>query len=203
MRNTFGVIPLLAIVLFSCSSKQKSTISLFDIDSLTTAQVKYLTAHRAELNKTSSLGDSSSSASFMPKDTIAWKNELEIFNVLDLINKPINRNSYSIENLPDTKSNLSVKSFTIKSSLPEDEKKNLQIEYLKIYYQNSINKIRRIEGQYRELSMMNKTGKVLIMEFQPVKDSMILTSYSITGGQKMFIGDSVQYKISSSVTLTK
>ncbi len=203
MRNTFGAILLLAIVLFSCSNKQKSTVSLFDMDSLTSAQVKYLTAHRAELNKTSSLGDSSGSASFTPKDTLAWKNELEIFNVLDIINKPINRNSYSIENLPDTKSNLSVKTFAIKSSLPEDEKKNLPIEYLKIYYQNSINKIRRIEGEYRELNMMNKTGKVLIMEFQPVKDSMILTSYSITGGQKMFIGDSVQYKISSSVTLTK
>lgn len=203
MRNTFGLILLLAIVLFSCSNKQKSKVSLFDIDSLTSAQVKYLTAHHAELKKTSSLGDSSSSASFTPKDTLAWKNELEIFNVLDLINKPINRNSFSIENQPDTKSNLSVKTFAIKSSLPEDEKKNLPIEYLKIYYLNSIDKIRRIEGQYKELSMMNKTGKILIMEFQTVKDSMILISYSIAGGQKMFIGDSVQYKISSSVTLTK
>ncbi|MEO7992299.1 MAG: hypothetical protein ABI663_22305 [Chryseolinea sp.] len=203
MRDTFSIIFLLAFVSFTCSNKQNSAATLFDVDSLTSAQIKYLTIHRAELNKTSSLGDSSGSVSFMPKDTSAWKSELEIFKVLNLVNKPINRNSYTIEIQPDTKSNLSIRTFGIKTSLPEDEKKNLPIEYLKIYYHNTVNKIRRIEGQYKELGFMNKTAQVLMMEFQPVNDTMILTSYSITGGQKMFMGDSVQYKINSSVTLTK
>ena len=202
MRNTFSALFFLAILSFSCSNKQKSNSSLFNVDSLIRAQVQYLSDQHAKLSKTTSLGDSSSSISITPKDTIAWKNELEIFSVLHWINKPINRNSYSIENQADTKSNLWVRSFSIKKDLPEDQK-DLPIEYLKIYYHNSLNKIRRIEGQYKELGFMNRTAQTLIMEFQPVNDSMILTSYSITGGQKMFIGDSVQYKINTSVTLAK
>ena len=202
MRNTFSVIFLVTIISFSCSNKQKSTVSLFDVDSLINAQVQYLSHQHAGIIKTSSLGDSISSVSTTPKDTTAWKNELEIFNVLNLINKPINRNAYAIENQPDTKSNLSVKIFTIKSNLSEDEK-DLPIEYLKIYYQNSLEKIRKIEGQYRESSIMYKTTQFLNMEFQPVNDKMILTSYSISGGQKLFMGDSVQYKISTSVTVSK
>lgn len=202
MRNTFSAIFLLAIVSFSCSNKQKTTDSLFDVDSVINAQVQYLSNQHAAISKTSSLGDSSSSVSTIPKDTTAWKSELEIFNVLDLINKPINRNAYTIENQPDTKSNLLVRTFVIKPSLSADEK-DVPIEYLKIYYQDSLEKIRKIEGQYRESSMMYKTSQFLNMEFQPVNDKMILTSYSISGGQKLFMGDSVQYKISTSVTLSK
>ena len=202
MRNTFGVLFLLAMISVSCSNKQKTTSSLFDVDSLIQAQVQYLSKEHAGLNKISSLGDSSSSISLVPKDITAWKKELEIFSVLQLVNKPVNRNSYIVENQPDTRSNLSVRTFAIKPSLPDDEK-NLPIEYLKIYYQESPDKIRKIEGQYKESSMMYKTSQVLSMEFQPVNDKMILTSYSIFGGQKMFMGDSVQYKINTTVTLSK
>lgn len=202
MKNTWSVIFFLGIVSFSCSNKQKATTSLFNVDSLISAQVKYLSKKQARLNKTSFLGDSSNSVSATPKDTTAWKNELEIFNVLDLVNKPINRNLYSIENGPDSKSNLSVKTFVIKSDLSEDEK-DLPIEYLKIYFLDSTDKIRKIEGQYRESSMMYKTKQILNLEFQPVNDSMVLASYSITGGQKLFMGDSVQYKINTTITLSK
>jgi len=202
MRNTFGILFLLAIISFSCSNKQKKTSSLFNVDSLIQAQVQYLSKEHAGLSKTSSLGDSNSSISLTPKDTIAWKKELEIFSVLQLVNKPINRNSYVVENQPDTRSNLSVRTFAIKPSLPNDQK-DLPIEYLKIYYQDSPDKIRKIEGQYRESGMMYKTSQVLCMEFQPVNDKMILTSYSISGGQKMFMSDSVQYKINTTVTLSK
>ena len=202
MRNTFGVLFLLAMISVSCSNKQKKTSSLFDVDSLIQAQVQYLSKEHAGLNKISSLGDSSSSISLVPKDITAWKKELEIFSVLQLVNKPINRNSYMVEIEPDTRSNLLVTTFAIKPSLPADEK-DLPIEYLKIYYQESPHKIRRIEGQYREFSMMYKTSRVLRIEFQPVNDTMILTSYSISGGQKMLMGDSVQYKINTTVTLSK
>ncbi len=203
MRNTFGVVFFLALVSFSCSNKQKVTTSLYAVDSLISAQIKYLSIQHAGLSKISSLGNSSSSVSIIPKDTTAWKNELEIFNVLHLLNKPINRNSYSIENNSDTKSNLLVRTFSIKKELTETEEKNLPIEYLKIYYQDSIDKIRKIEGRYRESSTMYMTSQILEMEFAPVRDTMILTAYSIEGGQKMFMGDSVQYKIKSSVSLKK
>lgn len=202
MRNKFSVVLLLVIISFSCSNRQKSNSSLFNVDSLLQAQVRYLSTDHAGLIKTSSLEDASSSISFTPKDTAEWKSELEIFSVIHLINKPINRNSYEIEDQLDSKSNLSVRAFVIKPSMPDDEK-DLPIEYLKIYYQDSPGKIRKIEAQYREASMMYKTVQILSMEFQPIKDKMILTSYSISGGQKMFMGDSVQYIINTSVTLSK
>ncbi|HPH46561.1 MAG TPA: hypothetical protein PKU83_06125, partial [Chryseolinea sp.] len=146
MRNLFSLFFLLTIISFSCSNKQKVTSDLFNVDSLIDAQSRYLKEEHAGLEKISSLGNSRDSVFSIPKDTTAWKNELEAFNVLHLINKPVNRNSYTIENQEDTKSNLSVRTFAIKASLPTDEKK-LPIEYLKIYYQETPDKIRRIEGQ--------------------------------------------------------
>ncbi len=202
MRNLFSVCFLLAMISFSCSTKKKAKLDLFNVDSLIHAQAHYLNENRARLKKVSILGSSSDSVSITPSDTTAWKNELEVFNVLHLINKPINRNSYTIENQPDTKSNLSVRTFAINANVPADEKK-LPIEYLKIYYQGNLEKIRRIEGQYREAGMMYSTRQILSMEFRPVHNKMILASYSIAGGQKMFMGDSVQYKINTSVILTK
>ncbi len=47
----------------------------------------------------------------------AYRRNQEIFAVIDVINKPANKDFYKIEILPDNKSNLSVKAFTTKKDL--------------------------------------------------------------------------------------
>jgi hypothetical protein len=39
------------------------------------------------------------------------------------------------------------------------------------------------------------------MEFQEIEGQTVLVSYSIEGGQKMFLGDSVQFSVKGTVTI--
>ena len=67
---------------------------------------------KAHLKKIVVLGGKEEEISLAPKDIIAWRNELEIFTALDVINKPINRSYYTIKDLSDSRSNLKVKAFS-------------------------------------------------------------------------------------------
>jgi hypothetical protein len=178
--------------LVSCSNDKK-TKALYPVDSLLQAQANYLSARKAHLKKVVFLGGKEEEISLAPKDIIAWRNELEIFTALDVINKPINRSYYSIEDLSDSRSNLKVKAFTTTEDLP--------VRYIKIYYYQSPNKLRRLEAQFKESNSLYTSLRDLTMDFQQFGDTIVLTSYNIAGGQKMLLDDTVQYHITGSLAL--
>ncbi len=178
--------------LVSCSDGKK-TKALYPVDSLLQAQANYLSAKKAHLKKIVLLGGKEEEISLAPKDIIAWRNELEIFTALDVINKPINRSYYSIEDLSDSRSNLKVKAFTTTEDLP--------VRYIKIYYYQSPNKLRRLEAQFKESNSLYTSLRDLTMDFQQFGDTIVLTSYNIVGGQKMLLDDTVQYHITGSLAL--
>jgi hypothetical protein len=178
--------------LVSCSDGKK-TKALYPVDSLLQAQANYLSARKAHLNKIVLLDGKEEEISLAPKDIIAWRNELEIFTALDVINKPINRSYYSIEDLSDSRSNLKVKAFTTTEDLP--------VRYIKIYYYQSPNKLRRLEAQFKESNSLYTSLRDLTMDFQQFGDTIVLTSYNIVGGQKMLLDDTVQYHITGSLAL--
>jgi len=178
--------------LVSCSDGKK-TKALYPVDSLLQAQANYLYAKKAHLKKIVLLGGKEEEISLTPKDIIAWRNELEIFTALDVINKPINRSYYSIEDLSDSRSNLKVKAFTTTEDLP--------VRYIKIYYYQSPDKLRRLEAQFKESNSLYTSSRDLTMDFQQFGDTIVLTSYNIVGGQKMLLDDTVQYHITGSLAL--
>jgi len=186
---------LIVLILFgslvSCSDNKK-TIALYPVDSLLQAQARYLSEKKALLKKVVVLGGKEEEISVAPKDIVAWRNELEIFTALDVINKPINRSYYSIEDLSDSRSNLKVKSIATKEDLP--------VKYIKIYYYQKPNKLRRLEAQFNESNSLYTSSRDLTMDFQQFGDTTVLTSYKITGGQKMLLDDSVQYRIIGSLS---
>jgi hypothetical protein len=192
---------LLLATLFSCENGNKKTVALYNADSLITTQVAYLSEHKARLHKVTTLGDKESEAATVPVGVKDWENELDIFRQLASVNKPVNRRLYAVETSSDAKSNLEVKSFIGK---PEDGKKEVEmpVKYLKIFYQNTPDNIRKIEAQYDESNALYAGSRFLKMEFQQLYNKTVLTSYSITGGQKMFMGDSVRYNISAFVTIS-
>ena len=185
---------ILSILICSCSSIDQEQTNLYSIDSLLVQQSRYLTGNASRLTKVSGLGVHSDTVMVTPESTEEWKKELEIFAVIDVINKPANKDFYKIEILPDNKSNLSVKAFTTKEDLP--------VQFLRLYYQASDDKIRRIEAKYNESNALYKSTRLLTMEFQQIDDTIVLTSYEIHGDQKMFLGDSVKYSIRGDVTLS-
>ena len=181
----------LIISLASCS-KNKKTKALYPIDSLLNAQARYLSERKAIVNKVVVLDGKEEKISLTPKDSTAWKSELEIFTTLDVINKPVNRSFYEVEEFSDSKSNLMVKSFTTKEE-------DLAVKYFRIYYQHEPARLRKLEAGFNEVTSLYKTSRELTMNFQQFGNAVVLTNYSIVGGQKMMLDDSVQYRISGSL----
>lgn len=176
----------------TCCEQQRQPATFYPIDSLLSQQVKHLTEIRAGLFKEALLGGETDTASFVPDDTLAWSNELGIFRKLDMINKPVNKGGYLVtDGLLDPGSNLTVKAFTSLRKLP--------VVYLKIYYQGTLDKPRKIEALYDEANPLYASARLLSMHFEQIENKTVLTSYSVKGGQKMIFGDSVAFYISGKV----
>jgi hypothetical protein len=182
------------IFLLSCEQETPREYAYYPVDSLIHAQVKLLNASEAVLHKKAEIDGVEDETSFTPKDSTAWANELDIFFELSLINNPVHTGKYVVESgLKDPNSNLSIRSYTGIDVLP--------VVYLKLFYLDDLSNIRRIEALYREENVLLKGSRLLILEFQKIKDKIVLTAYSIEGSQKMLLGDSVKFSIKGTITL--
>jgi len=191
---TFFVYLSLFLVLFSCDSKKERTNSYYPLDSLIQAQVKYLTESKALLTKKAEINGVEETNTFTPKDSSGWAHELDIFAELNVINSPVNKGNYKVEDgVRDSTSNLSIQLITAKQASP--------IVYLKIFYLQSLSKIRRVEALYKEENSLLKGSRLLILEFQEINNKTVLVSYSIEGSQQMFLGDAVQFVVKGTIAI--
>lgn len=181
------VVSLLVTTLSACDSGKRPA-AFYAVDSLVTAQIRYLTSIHAQVLKEALLSGQKDTATYTPNDTLDWIDDLDVFRRIDMINKPVNRGSYRVDDgLVDPQSNLTVKSF--------ESMKDLPVVYLKIYYQGSIQKPRKIEALYREKNFLFGSSRILSMDFQQIEDKTVLTGYEMRGGEKMVFGDTVEYYI--------
>lgn len=179
------------LLLTMCDAPSKREHGMYSVDSLLHAQAAQLTKLRATLDKDVVFGPGEEKVSLTPQDTLAWLRELEIFSVMESINKPVNRDQYKIEQSADKRSNLRIRSFSTTADLP--------VPYVNVYYHGRPSNIRRIEAAYIETNGLYKTSRRLSMEFDPINGVPVMSSYSISGGQKMFMDDTVQYEIKGRV----
>jgi len=192
---------LSVITLISCES-EKPPATFYPVDSLINDQVRYLTKIDAGLFKEALLSGQTDTSTFIPQDTTAWVKELEIFRKLDEINKPVNKEFYEVnDGQIDPGSNLKVMAFVPRSQLSDKIRRQLSIQYLKIYYQGSIDKPRKLEALYDEENLLFGSARFLSMHFQQIGNRTVLTSYAVKGGQKMVLGDSVAFYISGRVLI--
>lgn len=191
LRKTAVALFLVAVAFVSCES-EKNPAAFYPIDSLVTAQAGHLTNIKAGLFKEALLSGETDTLTYSPNDSLAWINELDIFRKLDIINKPVNKGGYLVnDGLLDKESNLTVKAFTSLKKLP--------VVYLKIYYQGTMAKPRKIEALYDEASPLHQSTRLLSMYFQQIENKAVLTSFVIRGGQKMVFGDSVAFFINGKI----
>ena len=174
-----------------CGGENQTTASLYDIDSVIQHQVSYFMNKGAEIRKKAVLNGVEKVTVLAPKDSLDWEEELAIFLELDIINRPINRNLYKVEDISDTESNLRIKSFSATEELP--------VRYLKVYYFKTMDRIRKIEAEYNARNSLYKSTRLLTLEFEEIGGKSRLTSYAVDGGQKMFLDDSVQYTIDAAI----
>lgn len=181
------------LLLTACSNTEQHS-NLYNIDSLISKQVKYLAEQNARLSKRAVLNGVKEDSTFVPKDSAAWNRELEIFRQLREINKPVNAGRYLVDdNLYDVSSNLTVKAFSATEELP--------IEYVRVFYQESMASPRKIVAQFNEESSLYKSGRILTMEFGQIDGVSVLTSYTVEGGQKMMMGDSVAFSLEGKIVI--
>lgn len=184
---------MFATAALSCESEKKPA-TFYPIDSLISGQVHHLTAIKAGLFKEALLSGEADTTTVIPVDTMAWKKELEIFRKLDEINKPVNKQNYTItDGQVDPGSNLMVKAF--------ESTGDLSVVYLKVYYQDNISKPRKIEARYDEGNLLFQSARLLSMHFEQIENKTALTSYAVEGGQKMILSDSVTFYIGGKILI--
>ncbi len=189
------IIPAFALLgaLVSCES-EKPPATFYPIDSLLSQQIKLLTSMEAGLVKEALLDGKMDTVRYTPSDTAVWMEELDLFRKLEEINKPVNKSNYRVsDGQLDPASNLKIKEFSSIKEVP--------VTYLKIFYQGTIDKPRKIEALFDEHNLLYESARFLSMHFQQVDDHTVLTSYSVKGGQKMIFGDSVAFYISGKILI--
>lgn len=191
----YRAVAAIALLSMSCSGEQRNVPGLYNVDSLFEKQIKYLLLHEAAIKKKAVLNGVEKITTISPGDSVTWAEELSIFYELDVVNKPIHKDIYKVEEYADSRSNLSVRSYSATEDLP--------VKFLRIYYEKSLNNLRKIEAQYNEANSLYSSRRFLTLQFENVYNKTILTSYSVAGGQKMFLDDSVQYTIDATVVLNK
>jgi hypothetical protein len=186
---------MVLLLAFGCQRKGATTKRYFDLDSLINSQVTNLSRSKASLKKEASiLGKSSTSINAL--DSTSWSHELDVFRQLDLINLPIYSDVYEIKNgTKDSKSNLLIRSFEAPA--------NSAVPYLRLFYQTSPARLKKLEAQYREANSLYNTQRKLVMYFDDSAVKALLTRFLIEGTQKMIFSDSVQYTIRAEIQLTK
>ena len=186
---------VVAVLLSSCKPENQTAI-LYPIDSLLDGQVDELVQARATLTKFAMIGDKADTTTLAQPDTMAWEKEFEIFRELNLLNKPANQNLYLIDdNLYDPGSNLTVKAFTSTEPTP--------VRSMRVFYEQSVLKPRKIEAVYEEGNALYSSSRQLSLNFQEINNKSVLTSYSIDGGQKMILSDSVSFTVRAKIQLDK
>lgn len=186
---------LVTIIAFSsCENKRSDPKYYYALDSVLNKQTKFLANSKAILTKDAFIDGKRETKTYTPASDTAWTHELDVFAALNDINKPSNVGKYHVDSkAKDLNSNLLV--YTIESN------ETLPIAFVKVYYLNTLSNIRRIEGFYREESSLLKSSRQLSMEFQNINNKIVLISYSIVGGQKMLLTDSVLFSVNGMVTL--
>jgi hypothetical protein len=177
----------------ACNQQPENVKMYFNFDSLVNMQLEHLVRKNAVIEKKAVMGIHKDDSVFTP-DSITWENELEIFRHLDVINKPVNTRIYVIKDgIADDRSNLTIRTY--------QATRNAQVRELKFYYQDTFDKLRKIEAVTNEFTTLYSNTRNLSMEFDQINSQVLLSRYAIEGRQKMILSDSVHFRVDVKVVL--
>jgi hypothetical protein len=184
---------LIVVTLFSCrpATLKDYDKPYFDFDSLVNHQIKKFSSRKDSIRKVAVLDTKKDTSSFII-DSVRLAHEWDVFRQLDWINKPIFKGTYQITDAPDTKSNLTIRSYKATTPSP--------VPLVHFYFQQNVKNLKRIEAAYLEQNALYYTKRKLTIEFDGANKNLI-RHYSIEGSQKMILSDSVKFSIHGSIFL--
>ena len=179
----------LLIGLSACGRKNLAHNRYFNVDSLISRQVEHLTVKSPSVTKTITINNLEEALVIKP-DSASWAHELGIFRYLDILNKPIYATAYTLaDGVKDNHSNLTLRIYRPTQPVP--------IREFKLYYQDSFEKIRRIEATMEESNSLYFSRRNFVLTFDDRPEKAALQSYAVNGFQKMIMGDTVWFSLSA------
>lgn len=121
------------------------------------------------------------------KDSAAWAETLKLYAEADL-NKPVLRDQYVVSDSSLEDSDLQLKFYRAKR--PD----KVDIPYVKVFYQDSLSAVRRVEAFFREENPLYSTQRSMSLRFEEHGENVRLAEYVTTGKQKMILRDSIMYR---------
>lgn len=184
------------LVLTGCRPEPAESISLFySLDSLITSQVTHLAGNQVTVDKSAVIDGRNERIRLPETDSSWWQKELNIFGQLDLNRKPVNATLYERQTINDPESGMTVTRYVARKDIRQD----VQVRYVDIFYSGSMKNIRRIEGEIKEDNAIYSSVRELSMELDNRNGHLVLVEYSVSGGQKMIVDDSVNFSITGRV----
>jgi len=127
-------------------------------------------------------------------DSAQWAIDLKMFADAN-INKPALMGMYREEEGPGQAGN-NLKEIDYIPVKPG----KVQVKYIKIFYVDSRDDIRNIEARVIDNNPLFEGVTLLKMNLkQDGKGNIVLSDYSITGGQKMILSDSIAFQIKGKI----
>ena len=179
------------LCLTSCGQKSNKHETYFPFDSVLQAQAKLLLTNKASVVKSATLQGEESTKQLTP-DSVGWVKEFEVFSGLEVMNKPVYRGLYREEILNNG---------TEKIIRYETSERELPVQKLILTYNDAV--LSRIEAAFTESNAMYHASRYLQMEFKNLDGKAFVSRYSIIGGQKMFLADSVNYTVTGNIRYAK
>jgi hypothetical protein len=190
IKNILRLVVVATSITACKQSNLKYDKPYFDFDSLVTVQIKKICNTKDSIRKDATMDGKQDHSSFV-LDSSRLAHEWDVFRQLDVINKPLYKGNYEITEGKDTKSNLTVRAYTSKIKSP--------VPFVRFYFQNDFQKLKRIESHYQEQNPLYFTERNLTMELDDVLGEAMIKKYSIIGAQKMILSDSVKFSILGSI----
>lgn len=181
----------LAWLMLSCGPRTSAPIQgAFDVDAFLNSQVTLLSQRGVTLQKRADVNGIGSDSTLVPSAT-RWGQELDIFRQLNLIGSRLYSETYERDNtLDDPQSNLKIQRYRSKTA---------PLRELRLYYQDDLRHLRRLEGEVVEDNPMYLARRALTLEVEEVGGQLILTSYRVVGYQKLALRDTASYLITGAL----
>ena len=183
-------------LLVSCNYTSKISTDLeqepyFDMPSLVKRQLAHLDSLQPSVEVTAII-DGRQEVETMQKDSADWAETLKLFSDAN-INRPVLQGRYQVKDSTDQSTEWNIRIYQARQ--PSD----VEIPYLAVYYENSLDHVRKIETVFHEKNVLYYTERRMEMQLKNTEVGALLTEYQSTGTQKMFFRDSVNYSLSAKV----
>lgn len=156
----------------------------FDVPTLVNQQLQWLDSLNPPVALQASISGQTQTQTIQ-KDSTAWAEAFDLFRQAD-INQPVLQGSYE-ETDRATQDSLRVRTYRSKRA------RRAEIPYLRVFYQDSLANVYRIETMFQEDNVLYSTSRKMWMTFDLRQGKPRVTAFETQGKQKMILRDSVTY----------